>query len=82
MRYALIAAAAAALISTGALAQEANTTAPQQSAATARAYAPATPTTSRANAAFQQNGTPSHEATISPEERLFLMQGDRGLGNG
>lgn len=82
MRYALIAAAAAALISTGAMAQEMNTSAPQQGAST-RAYAPATPTTSRANAAFQQqDGTPAHEATVSEQDRLFLMQGDRGLGNG
>lgn len=82
MRYALIAAAAAALISTGAMAQDMNTSSQPHTSAV-RAYAPATATPSQGNPAFQQGANwGQRDAAISQEDRLFLMQGDRGLGNG
>ena len=81
MRYAMIAAAAAALLSTGALAQDMNST--HQSTTATRAYAPVATPASPATAAFGQGVTQERrDAAITQEDRLFLMQGDRGLGNG
>ncbi|MEP9379898.1 hypothetical protein ABLE91_24515 [Aquabacter sp. CN5-332] len=82
MRYALIAAASAALLSTGAMAQE-NTYNQRTQMQAPRAYAPAV-APSQATTTFPQNViNPERQgAGITNEDRLFLMQGDRGLGNG
>ncbi|QRG08449.1 hypothetical protein EZH22_09240 [Xanthobacter dioxanivorans] len=83
MRYALLAAISAALLSTTAFAQE---SAPQPQRQHQRSYAPVAAPSSPANRAFPQGtidreqGTPS--SSLTEEDRLFLMQGDRGLGNG
>lgn len=82
MRYAIFAAISAALLSTSAFAQDASsTTKPQNHRAYAPVAAPATPATT----AFpSQQIDRKHESSpsLSQEDRLFLMQGDRGLGNG
>lgn len=82
MRYALIAASSAALLSTGALAQD-NTYNQRTQVQAPRSYAPAV-SPSRATTTFPQTViNPERQgATITEEDRLFLMQGDRGLGNG
>ena len=84
MRYTVIAAISAALLSTTAFAPSAfaqDTSSKQQ---THRAYAPVvTPTTQAPAFPGEQIDRQRNPASsISEADRLFLLQGDRGLGNG
>ncbi|MBB6307217.1 hypothetical protein [Xanthobacter tagetidis] len=85
MRYTVIAAISAALLSTTAFAPSAfaqDTSSKQQQ--THRAYAPVvTPTTQAPAFPGEQIDRQRNPASsISEADRLFLLQGDRGLGNG
>ena len=80
MRHLLIAAISAlALTSTAALAQDSGQNTSRE---TPRAYAPATHQNSKATQPFNILSGQKDQQTISEQDRLFLEQGDRGLGNG
>lgn len=85
MRYTVIAAISAALLSTiafapGAFAQDGSSK-PRQ---THRAYAPVTTPTTQAPAfpGEQIDRQRNPASALSEQDRLFLMLGDRGIGNG
>lgn len=80
MRHLIITAVSAlALTSTAALAQE---NGQNTSRETPRAYAPATHQNSNAAKPFNVLSGQKDQQTITEQDRLFLEQGDRGLGNG
>ncbi|MDI4664815.1 hypothetical protein K9U40_10815 [Xanthobacter autotrophicus] len=80
MRHLLIATVSAlALVSTAAMAQEGSRTNTRE---TPRAYAPATHDAGKASQPFNAFTTQKDHQSLSEQDRLFLEQGDRGLGNG
>lgn len=81
MRHLIIAAVSAlALTSTAALAQESGQNTTREAP---RAYAPAaTHPNSKAAQPFNALSAQKDQHAITEQDRLFLEQGDRGLGNG
>ncbi|ABS67664.1 hypothetical protein [Xanthobacter versatilis] len=80
MRHLIIAAVSAlALTSTAALAQENGQNTSREAP---RAYAPATHQNTRAAQPFNSLSEKNDQHAITEQDRLFLEQGDRGLGNG
>lgn len=90
MRHLLIAAVSAlaltstalvstTLVSTAAVAQENGQNTARE---TPRAYAPATHQNSKATQPFNVLSGQTDQHTLTEQDRLFLEQGDRGLGNG
>lgn len=80
MRYALLATAAAALLSTGVMAQDNTST---QRSQAPRAYAPVAQPASPATTTFPQSVVNERrDATFSEQDQLLFKLGDRGLGNG
>lgn len=80
MRYTVIAAISAALLSTSAFAQEASSTQQQNRRSYAPVATPATPAPTFPSEHIDRARNPA--AALSEQDRLFLLQGDRGLGNG